>query len=109
MFWRENRMLSANDIKRIATEKSWKETSIQVLLNNLMDKGYIEHQGYVKEGNHTSRIFGAIIPQNEYYITQYESVNGREGKLRDSAKRLVSSLISEYGISTEELDMIQKS
>jgi len=50
LLWKENKPLSRSDIINLSTERSWKASSIHILLNQLLEKGAICVNGFVKTG-----------------------------------------------------------
>ena len=50
VLWKAARPLSRNDIITMSVDKSWKSSSIHILLNGLLKKGAIKEAGFVKSG-----------------------------------------------------------
>lgn len=107
VLWKAARPLSRNDIITMSVDKSWKSSSIHILLNGLLKKGAIKEAGFVKCGKTYGRLYEASIPCEEYYV---ENVFVRSGKA--VLPMLFSALINSEELTPElvdELDaMLQK-
>lgn len=107
VLWKAARPLSRNDIITLSVDKTWKNSSIHILLNGLLKKGAIKEAGFVKCGKTYGRLYEATIPCEEYYV---ENVFARSGKA--VLPVLFSALINSEEITPElvdELDaMLQK-
>lgn len=67
--WNSDRPLSRSDLLAASEGKSWKDSSIHILLNGLLAKGVLMEAGLVKCGKTYGRIFGAAMTREEYYAT----------------------------------------
>ena len=50
VLWKAGRPLSSKEIVENSIDKTWKDSSIHILLNSLLDKGAIKEAGYVRTG-----------------------------------------------------------
>ena len=48
VLWKAERPLSSKEIVENSIDKTWKDSSIHILLNSLLDKGAIKEAGYVR-------------------------------------------------------------
>ncbi len=107
VLWAEGKPLSRNDIITKSVDKTWKGSSIHILLNSLLKKGAIKEAGFVKCGKTYGRLYAANIPCEEYYTT---SVFAHSGKA--VLPVLFSALINSDDLTpvmVDELDaMLQK-
>ena len=107
VLWREGRPLSRNDIITLSVDKSWKDSSIHILLNGLLKKEAIKEAGFIKCGKTYGRLYEANISCEAYYAT---SVLAHGGKA--VLPVLFSALINSDNLTVEmvsELEaMLQK-
>ncbi len=102
VIWRANRPVSRNDILALAEDRSWKESSIHILLNGLLKKGAIEEDGYVKCGKTIGRLFAAKISCEDYYAEEVFASGGKE-----SIPVLLSALVRRDDIDEELVDELE--
>lgn len=57
VLWKAGRPLSSKEIVENSIDKTWKDSSIHILLNSLLDKGAIKEAGYVRTGKGYGRTF----------------------------------------------------
>lgn len=106
LLWRANKPLSKRDIIDSMPVKGWKESSIYILINSLLDKKMIEISGFVQSHTNYGRTFIPSITKEAYLINILDK-SRKEADL--SVPDLVSGLIdSEKDVSVirELEDMI---
>ena len=67
VLWEADRPLSRADFLDCDTEKSWKNSSVHVLLNGLLGKGAIREAGFVKRQKTYGRTFLPTMTREEYF------------------------------------------
>ena len=67
VLWREGRALSRSEILTLSVDKTWKDSSIHILLNSLMRKGFIAEDGFVRSGKVWGRLYAPAITMDDYY------------------------------------------
>lgn len=77
VLWSEGRPLSRNDIITLSVDKSWKDSSIHILLNGLLKKEAIKEAGFIKCGKTYGRLYEANITCEEYYATNVFAHGGK--------------------------------
>lgn len=92
VLWQENRPLSRGFIISHAPHRSWKDSSIHILLNSMLDKGAIEIVGFEQTGRRIARTFLPTISPDEYYVMQ---IKCRNIYTRESLPNLISALIAD--------------
>ena len=92
LFWKEGRPLSKAEIIELSTDRSWKASSVYVLLNSLLKKGAIREAGFVKSQTNIGRTFEAMLNENEYVIMQ---INGDIKERNLSIVDLMAGLIDQ--------------
>lgn len=107
LLWLENRPLSRTEIIELSIDRSWKASSIHILLNQLLEKGAIEVDGFVKTGKNYGRTFSAAISQEEYQVNQFKnSVSYRQSK-STALVDLVSTLVQGEEIDDQTLNRLE--
>lgn len=102
VLWRAERPLSGNQIIENAKTKSWKSSSIHVLLNGLLKKQAIEQIGLVKSGKGYARTFQPSITSTDYYSDFF-----CESAQHTSVPMIVSALFRENQISLKDLEELE--
>jgi len=67
VLWKEGRPLSRIEIVRLSINKSWKDSSIHILLNSLLEKGAIREAGFIRTGKGYGRTFEPTECSEVYY------------------------------------------
>lgn len=100
LLWGENRPLTRNEIIELTPNKSWKPTTIHVLLNSLLAKKAIEVSGISKSGvHHYSRTFVATMTQEEYAASYMDTVLPNP-----NFAGIISAFAGKRGVNDEALD-----
>lgn len=102
IIWRADRPVSRNDILALAENKTWKDSSIHILLNGLLKKEAIREDGFIKCGKTYGRLFSANISREEYYAEEVFAAGGRE-----SVPSLLSALISREDMDIDLVDELE--
>ncbi|MBQ9167820.1 MAG: BlaI/MecI/CopY family transcriptional regulator [Oscillospiraceae bacterium] len=69
VLWAANTPLSRSDLLERSEEKSWKDSSVHILLNGLLQKEAIREAGFVKRSKTYGRTFLPNLTREEYYAT----------------------------------------
>lgn len=67
VLWDSTCPLSRSDLLERSEEKNWKDSSVHILLNGLLQKNAIEKVGYVKRSKTYGRTFQATLTREEYF------------------------------------------
>lgn len=67
MLWQSKKPLSRADILEWPGPKSWKDSSIHILLNGLLSKDAIREAGFVKRSKTYGRTFLPTMTREEYF------------------------------------------
>lgn len=67
-FWASDAPLSRSDLLEMGEEKTWKDSSVHILLNGLLKKGAIKEVGFVKRSKTYGRTFAPTMNREEYYV-----------------------------------------
>ena len=67
VLWNEDKPLSRSDLLERSEEKTWKDSSVHILLNGLLQKGAIQEAGLVKRSKTYGRVFSPTLTREEYF------------------------------------------
>ncbi len=99
VLWQAHRPLSRNEILTLSTNKTWKDSSIHILLNGLLKKEAIKEAGHVRTGKTFGRLYVATISCEEYFATNVFALRGKV------ILPLLSTMINSGSLSN---DMVRK-
>ena len=103
VFWASEAPLSRSDLLERSEEKSWKDSSVHILLNGLLQKEAIHEVGFVKRGKTYSRTFLPTRTREEYFAAMIFSF-----RHKPEIVALMEALLKREDITAEELDTIEK-
>ena len=67
VLWNASEPLSRADLLAHSEDKSWKDSSVHILLNGLLKKGAIKEAGMVKRSKTFGRTFLPTMTREEYF------------------------------------------
>lgn len=67
VFWEAGEPLSRSDLLERSEHKSWKDSSVHILLNGLLQKKIICEVGFVKRSKTYGRTFLPTMTREEYF------------------------------------------
>ena len=67
VLWDAGQPLSRADLLDRAEEKTWKDSSVHILLNGLLTKDAIREAGLIKRSKTFGRIFAPTMTREEYF------------------------------------------
>ena len=67
VLWDAGQPLSRADLLDRAEEKTWKDSSVHILLNGLLAKDAIREAGLIKRSKTFGRIFAPTMTRDEYF------------------------------------------
>jgi len=102
--WTQNRPLTRTEIINLSPERSWKASSIHVLLNKLLEKEAIIVDGFTKTGKNYGRTYSPSVSREEYEKAllkqQFKNTNLSLGEL-------FSTLVEDEDIDDSVIDELQ--
>lgn len=102
VLWAAGEPLSRADLLTRSEEKSWKDSSVHILLNGMLKKELIREAGFVKRSKTYGRTFEPTMTREEYYA---QAVYAHRHKPK--IVELISALLDREGITEEELASIK--
>ena len=101
VLWGSDKPLSRADLLARSEEKTWKDSSVHILLNGLLQKGAIQEAGLVKRSKTYGRIFAPTMTREEYFATTIFS-----HRYQPQIVGLFEALLRRDDITKEDLDAI---
>ena len=109
VMWRENRPLTKSEIISLSPERSWKASSIHILLNKLLEKEAIIVDGFTKTGKNYGRMYSPSFSHIEYEKAlvkhQYKNANLSLGELFST---LIEDEYIDDSVINELYDLVNK-
>ena len=102
VLWASNVPLSRADLLAHSEEKTWKDSSVHILLNGLLQKGAIQEAGLVKRNKTYGRVFAPTLTREEYFATTIFC-----HRHKPEIVGLFAALLRREDITDEELKQIQ--
>ena len=90
VFWASDEPVSRSDLLDRSEEKTWKDSSVHILLNGLLAKDAIYEAGFVKRSKTYGRTFAASMTREQYFArTIFSHTHKPEfvGLIRELLKR----------------------
>ena len=101
VLWASENPLSRSDLLDRSEEKSWKDSSVHILLNGLLLKGAIREAGMVKRSKTYGRTFAPTMSREEYFAATIFS-----HRHKPDIVGLFKALLQREDITAAELDEI---
>ena len=103
VFWESCVPLSRSDLLSSSDEKTWKDSSVHILLNGLLQKGVIHEAGLVRRSKTYGRVFAPSMTREEYFA---ESIYSHHHKPR--IVELFSALLNRVDVTRDDLNRIEE-
>ena len=98
VLWASDIPLSRSDLLERSEQKSWKDSSVHILLNGLLQKRAIREAGFVKRSKTYGRTFAPTLTREEYFATTIFSHT-----YKPEIVRLFAALLKRDDISPDQL------
>lgn len=102
VLWEDGGALSRADFLARQKEKTWKDSSIHILLNGLLNKGAIREAGIIKCSKTYGRTFLPTITREEYFAATIFSY-----RYKPELTRLFQFLLQRPEVTKELLDNLE--
>ena len=103
VLWEANEPLSRADLLTRSEEKSWKDSSVHILLNGLLQKEAIREAGFVKRSKTYGRTFEPTLTREEYFATTIFS-----HRHQPEIVGLFSALLQREDITPDQLQAVRR-
>lgn len=101
VLWESAQPMSRADLLGRSEEKTWKDGSVHILLNGLLQKGAIYEAGMVKRSKTYGRVFSPSMSREEYFAQAAFS-----HRHKPEIVGLIDALLKRPGITQEQLEQI---
>lgn len=101
VLWAADGPLSRSDLLERSEEKTWKDSSVHILLNGLLQKGAIREAGFVKRSKTYGRTFLPTLTREQYFATTIFS-----HRHKPQIVGLLAALLERPEITAQELEQI---
>ena len=102
VMWASDVPLSRSDLLERSEQKSWKDSSVHILLNGLLQKDAIREAGFVKRSKTYGRTFAPTLTREEYFATTIFS-----HKEKPNIVGLIAAFLKRKEITEDQLDQIE--
>ena len=102
VLWESGVPMSRADLLARSEEKTWKDSSVHILLNGLLQKGAIQEAGLVKRIKTYGRVFAPTLTREEYFATTIFS-----HRHKPEIVGLFAALLKRDDITPADLDNIE--
>lgn len=103
VMWEAGAPLSRADLLARSEEKTWKDSSVHILLNGLLQKGAIQEAGLVKRSKTYGRVFTPTLTREEYFASTIFS-----HRHKPNIVGLFEALLRRDDITAEELRQVEE-
>ena len=70
VMWEQEEALTASEIIKASGDKEWKNSSIHLMVNALLEKGFLEVAGFKKTTKNYARTFKPTMTKEKYFVSQ---------------------------------------
>lgn len=102
VLWESEAPMSRSDLLEHSSEKTWKDSSVHILLNGLLDKSAIKEVGFVKRSKTYGRTFSPAMSREEYFARAIYSHNHKPDFVG-----LVKALLDREDVTYSDLEQVE--
>ena len=102
VLWEAQMPLSRSDLLERSAEKSWKDSSVHILLNGMLQKNVIREAGFVKRSKTYGRTFVPTMTREAYFAATVYS-----HRHKPDIVGLIDALLQREDITQEEMARIK--
>lgn len=106
VLWDEGEALTSSEIVEVSEDRTWKSSSVHLLLNSLLKKNLVQVAGFKKTTKNYARTFEPSMSREEYSLNQLQQEKKKNTRV---FSKLFNTFVSEEVSSTtlrELSDMI---
>lgn len=108
VLWNMVRPLTRSEIIELSPDRTWKASSIHILLNSLLDKKAIEVTGFTRTGKNYGRMFAPLILQDDYLLKQLKQNYGNTFPKSSAVTKIFSVLLNDKDIDDEAIGELEQ-
>lgn len=102
VLWSRQVPMSRADLLDNGAEKTWKDSSVHILLNGLLQKGVICEAGFVRRSKTYGRTFIPTLTREEYFAATIFS-----HRHKPELEGLFTALLARPEVTADTLDRLQ--
>lgn len=102
VLWKVGKPLTRAEIIKYSVNKSWKDSSVHILINSLMKKKAIQEAGIVRSGKGFGRVFEPTLEANKYFDNLLRKI-----ALKTNPTKAFSTLIKANAFDEESLQELE--
>ena len=102
VLWASETPLSRSDLLEHSENKTWKDSSVHILLNGLLQKKAIREAGFVKRSKTYGRTFAPTMTREEYFAAVVFSY-----RHKPNIVGLIQSMLKREDITYDQIEQIQ--
>lgn len=107
--WKMNRPLSRSEIIELTPNRTWKKSSIHILINKMLEKEVIKVDGFVRTNKNYGRTYAPLITKDDYIVSTFDKIKTSYSDSKSSAvTSIFAALIQDEDINDELLDELQQ-
>lgn len=101
VLWDQQDPLTSSEIVDVSENRTWKASSVHLLLNSLLKKGFVQVAGFKKTTKNYARTFEPSMTREEYSIRQ---IRQEQKDASYTLSRLFAALLEEE----EDVDLLDE-
>lgn len=101
VLWDAATPLSRADLLDRSQQKRWKDSSVHILLNGLLNKGAISEVGFVKRSKTYGRTFSPTLSREEYFAQLVFSYRNKP-----DAVQFFKALLAQPDVTSEQIEQM---
>ncbi len=102
VLWAAEKPLARADLLERSEEKNWKDSSVHILLNGLLQKGAIVEAGFVKRSKTYGRTFAPSMSREEYFAATIFSHRHKPDMVA-----MIRALLKREEVTPEQVEQIK--
>ena len=107
--WKMNRPLSRSEIIELTPNRTWKKSSIHILINKMLEEEVIKVDGFVRTNKNYGRTYAPLITKDDYIVSTFDKIKTSYFDSKSSAvTSIFAALIQDKDINDELLDELQQ-
>lgn len=97
VLWDEGEALTSSEIVEVSEDRTWKSSSVHLLLNSLLKKNLVQVAGFKKTTKNYARTFEPSMSREEYSLNQLQQEKKKNTRV---FSKLFNTFVSEEVSST---------
>lgn len=106
--WKAGRPLSGTEIIGLSPDKTWKESTIHIILKSLVKKSLIENDGFTQTSTNIAKTFSPLLSADEYLANQISGSKIYKNRDRVSFGSIVATLLKQADNENEKKTLVDE-